>query len=150
MIAALLLLVSLSQAQAQAQLPTEGLELKTLFTTPEERRLIDRNRYQQEPRVAKAEPRPAEPAPEPKPVVPMVTVEKAFVVSGISINPDGSDVAWINGVLYEDGARLEDGIRLRISARDGTIRLIVPGGRSYTARAGERVSVTLRQRAEQR
>jgi len=84
----LILNLLLFGAAAQAQLPVEGLQLKTLFTTPEERALIDRNRYRHEPRVRKPEPEVPQQAPEPEPVA-MISVEAEYRISGISINADG-------------------------------------------------------------
>ncbi len=132
-------------AQVPAQMPAKDLKLKTLFTSPEERALIDRNRYRQDPEPSRVKPAVSRPESAAlAPAVPMVTVEKEITVSGISISPDGVDVAWINGVMYEDGAKLEDGIRLRISTRDGKIRLRAPNGRSFFARAGETIRITYR------
>jgi len=137
-------------AAAEAQLPVEGLQLKTLFTTPEERALIDRNRYRQEPRVRKPEPAVPQQAPEPEPEpVAMITVESEYRISGISINADGEDVAWVNGKQYEDGDRIDEVVRLRISARDGRVRLVAPGGKIYTGSAGDTVVVKYRKQAEQ-
>jgi len=141
--------VLLCGAAARAQLPMEGLQLKTLFTTPEERALIDRNRYRQEPRVRSAEPQPVVEQPSEPAPVPMVTVEKELMISGISISPDGTDVAWINGQMYEDGDRIDGDIRLRISARDGRLRLILPGGKTQSAAAGDRVVVSYRKKSSQ-
>jgi len=134
---------------AVAQLPVEGLQLKTLFTTPEERALIDRNRYREEPRVRKPEPVSPAPQPEPAPATPMITVEREYRISGISINADGADVAWINGEQYEDGARIDKIVRLRINAREGRLKLITPGGKSHVASAGDTVIVKYRKPADQ-
>ncbi len=148
-ILALATIALLGNAATRAQLPMDGLQLKTLFTTPKERALIDRNRYRQEPRVRPAEPQPVVEQPSEPAPVPMVTVEKELMISGISISPDGTDVAWINGQMYEDGDRIDGTIRLRISARDGRLRLIMPGGKSQSAAAGERVVVSYRKKSSQ-
>jgi hypothetical protein len=139
----------LGAVAAEAQLPVEGLQLKTLFTTPEERALIDRNRYRPEPRVRKPEPVSPAPQPEPAPATPMVTVEKEYRISGISINADGADVAWINDEQYEDGERIDGLVRLRINAREGRLKLIAPGGKAYVASAGDTVIVKYRKPADQ-
>ncbi len=135
-------------AAAQAQLPVEGLQLKTLFTTPEERALIDRNRYRDEPREQQPEPAVAQPAPEPEPVA-MITVEAEYRISGISINADGEDVAWVNGEQYGNGDRIDEVVRVRISSRDGRIRLLAPGGKVYTGSAGDTIVVKYRKKADQ-
>ena len=134
---------------AAAELPMEGLQLKTLFTTPEERALIDRNRYREEPRVRTPEPAAAlAPQPEPEQEKPMVRVEKEYQISGISINADGVDVAWINGEEYENGARIDGAVRLRISARDGRLKLIAPDGKIYPGSAGDVLKVSYQKPAE--
>jgi hypothetical protein len=135
----------------QAQLPLEGLQLKTLFTTPEERALIDRNRYRKEPRPRKPEPAvelAQEKKPEPQPAA-MVSVEKEYRILGVSINTDGSAVAWINGEQFENGDRIDGDIRIRISAGEGRVRLTVPGGRTYSASAGDVIEVSYRKRADE-
>jgi len=49
----------------------------------------------------------------------------------------------------EDGERIDKTVRLRISSRDGRVRLVAPGGKVYTGSAGDTVVVKYRKRAEQ-
>ncbi|HUV22068.1 MAG TPA: hypothetical protein VMZ32_09785 [Gammaproteobacteria bacterium] len=116
-------------------------ELATLFTTPQERQLIDANRY----RGDEVEPPPASDEPEQPPISPLtreeVTVE--YRISGISLARDGAHTVWINAIAYEDGALLEDGSRVKIFAGDDIrVRITAPDGKQYFATSGETVSVS--------
>ena len=137
----LCLLAGLVFASSGAALPAMASDLSTLFTTPQERQLINSNRYKRD-------------QPKPQPVV--IEVEEApiqilareevsveYRVSGISLATDGAHTAWINGTAYEDGARLDDGSRLRINAgNDLRVRITAPDGKNYYATGGETLTVT--------
>lgn len=128
------------------QLPALAAELATLFTTPQERRLIDRNRYQQ----AEAEPQP-QPAADPGDVFAVDDVEytleevtREYRVSGITLSREGSHTVWINAKAYEDGARLDDDSRIQVIAGDQIrVRITAPDGRQYLAASGETVEISL-------
>jgi hypothetical protein len=117
-------------------------ELQTLFTTPQERQLINANRYKsdevkpQQVVVDKVDVSPVQ----------MLAQEEVTVdyrVSGISLATDGAHMAWINGIVYEDGARLEDGSRIKIYAGDDIrVRITAPDGKHYFATSGETLTVT--------
>jgi hypothetical protein len=116
-------------------------ELMTLFTTPQERQLINANRYRTE------QPRPS---PEPEevdesPVQQLLQeqVDAEYRVSGISVSAEGAHTAWINGQSYLDGEQLEDGSRVKVIA-DGEIRLRIttPDGKHHYATSGETLSVS--------
>ena len=92
-------------------LPVSGSDLNTLFTTPQERELINSNRYKSD--KPKAQPVAIEIEEAPTAFVMREEVTVEYRVSGISLATDGGHTAWINGMAYEDGARLEDGSRLR-------------------------------------
>jgi len=116
-------------------------DLATLFTTPQERQLINANRYKTE------EPRPT---PEPEeidesPVQQLLQeqVDAEYRISGISVSADGAHTAWINGQSYLDGEQLEDGSRIRVIAGDDIrLRITTPDGKHYYATSGETVSVS--------
>ena len=117
-------------------------ELSTLFTTPQERQLINANRYKSD------EARPQQPvqdAPDESPVQFMVQEEVSveYRISGISLSVDGAHTAWINSVAYEDGAQLDDGSRVMImSGDDVRVRITAPDGEHYFATSGETISVS--------
>ena len=116
-------------------------ELSTLFTTPQERQLINANRYKSD----EVKPQPVQDAPDETPaqfsVQEEISVE--YRVSGISLSTDGVHTAWINSLAYEDGARLDDGSRVMImSGDDVRVRITAPDGEHYFATSGETVSVS--------
>ena len=116
-------------------------ELSTLFTTPQERQLINANRYKSD----EARPQPVQDAPDDSPVQFMVQEEVIveYRVSGISLSADGAHTAWINSLAYEDGARLDDGSRVMIMPGDDVrVRITAPDGKHYFATSGETISVT--------
>jgi hypothetical protein len=116
-------------------------ELQTLFTTPQERQLINSNRY----RSDEVKPQVVVDTVDESPVQMLAQEEKSadYRISGISLATDGAHTAWINGVAYEDGARLEDGSRIRIYAgNDIRVRITAPDGKHYFATSGETLTVT--------
>ena len=116
-------------------------ELSTLFTTPQERQLINANRYKSD----EAKPQPVQDAPDESPVQFMVQEEVSveYRISGISLSADGAHTAWINSVAYEDGARLDDGSRIKImSGDDVRVRITAPDGKQHFAASGETLSVS--------
>ena len=129
-------------APGVAALPASASDLSTLFTTPQERQLINANRYKSdEPRAQPVVVEVEETAPAQFVVREEVSVE--YRVSGISLATDGAHTAWINGMTYEDGARLDDGSRVRISAgSDLRVRITAPDGKHYYAAGGETITVT--------
>ncbi len=125
--------------------PVLAAELATLFTTPQERRLIDRNRYKQ-----------VEMQPEPPAVVEgevididdaefsLEQVTREYRVSGITLSQEGPHMAWINGKAYEDGAMLDDGSRIQVLTGDQIrVRITAPDGKHYLATSGETVEISL-------
>lgn len=117
-------------------------ELKTLFTTPQERQLINANRYKSD--EVKPQQVTVDKVDE-SPVQILAQEEKSvdYRVSGISLATDGAHIAWINGVAFEDGARLEDGSRIKIYAGDDIrVRITAPDGKQYFATSGETLTVT--------
>jgi hypothetical protein len=116
-------------------------ELSILFTTPQERQLINANRYKSD----EVKPQPVQDAPDESPVQFMVQEEVSveYRISGISLSADGAHTAWINSLAYEDGARLDDGGRVRIMAGDDVrVRITAPDGKHYFGTSGETISVS--------
>jgi hypothetical protein len=116
-------------------------ELSTLFTTPQERQLINANRYKSD----EVKLQPEQDVPDESPVQFTVQEEVSieYRISGISLSADGAHTAWINSVAYEDGARLDDGSRIMImSGDDVQVRITAPDGEHYFATSGETVSVS--------
>ncbi len=116
-------------------------EVKTLFTTTQERQIINANRYKNE-EIVKS---PIFEESETEFIAPLVQEEFkiSFVISGITISASGPHFVWINNQLYEDGGHLEDDSLIRV-LHDGNIRVRItaPDGKRYFGTSGETVEVT--------
>jgi hypothetical protein len=120
----------------------QGAELLTLFTTPQERQIINSNRYKNDDGVSM---RPVETDAAPQPVQLLVReqVTREYRVSGITVSSDGSHTVWINSLAYEDGEQLEDSSRVKVIAGDEVkVRITAPDGKQYFAVSGETLEVT--------
>ena len=118
-------------------------DLSTLFTTPQERQLIDANRYRSD-EVKPPQPVQAE-AQDDSPIRMLASEEVSveYQISGISLAGNGAHTVWINAQAYEDGALLEDGSRVKVFAGDDIrVRITVPDGKHYFATSGETLSVS--------
>lgn len=121
----------------------QAADLSTLFTTPEERQIINSNRYKsddntpRQPVVADTE--------EELPIQQLVQEEvtREYRVSGISVSSDGPHTVWINSLAYEDGEQLEDRSRIKVLVGDEIrVRITTPDGKNYFATSGETLEVT--------
>ncbi len=135
------LLLSVAAVLAAAGGAARAAELATLFTTPEERRIINSNRYKGD----EAEVAPPVQAEIEAPVQQLLREEvtREYWISGITVAPEGPHTVWINSKLYEDGAELDDRSRVRVIV-DGDVRVRItsPDGKHYYATSGERLQVT--------
>ena len=124
-----------------AGLQTAMAELSTLFTTQQERQIIDRNRYKNEPvRQVQSEEKPKIEA-----INELVReeVKKSYTISGISISNDGTHSVWINGQIYEDGELIDGKSRLKVvSGSDIKVRITAPDGKHFFGTSGETVEVS--------
>jgi hypothetical protein len=116
-------------------------DLATLFTTPQERQLINTNRYKgDEVKLPQANDEPEQPSIRPL-AQEEVTVD--YRISGISLARDGAHTVWINAIAYDDGALLDDGSRVKIFTGDDIrVRITAPDGKQYFATSGETLSVS--------
>lgn len=117
-------------------------EIATLFTTPQERQIIDSNRYKNE--AAEQNRRPEE-EPEELVISDLVREEVriTYFISGIAISSEGFHSAWINDRLYLDGELIDGNIRLKIIAgTDVRLRMTAPDGRRYYGTSGETLEVS--------
>lgn len=137
-----ILLSGLAVALSLGALPAGGAELSTLFTTPQERQIINANRYKSD------EPKP-EPVVEAEtsdlPVQQLVQEEvtREYAITGISISPEGAHTVWINSQIYEDGEQLADKSRVKVLVgNEIRVRITAPDGRHYFATSGEKLQIT--------
>ena len=117
-------------------------EVSTLFTTQQERQIIDRNRYKNEP-VRQTQPQAEKPKAEAINELVREEVKKSYAISGISISNDGTHAVWINGQFYEDGELLDGKSRLKvITGSDIKVRITAPDGKHFFGTSGETVEVS--------
>ncbi len=116
-------------------------EVKTLFTTIQERQIINANRY----KVEEITRPPVFEESETVFIAPLAQEEFkiSFFISGITISDSGPHFVWINNQRYEDGGHLEDDSLIRV-LHDGKIRVRItaPDGKRYFGTSGETVEVT--------
>ena len=116
-------------------------EIGTLFSTSQERKIIDANRYNSD---AVVNVRVTEETDE------VETLQQAqkevtltYTVSGITISNSGPHFAWINNEVYEDGQQLQDSSRIKVmSGSKVQIRITAPDGKIYYANSGETIDIT--------
>jgi len=131
-------------AVAMAYPPLRAAELSTLFTTPQERQIINSNRYRDD-RPKSAETTTPDGKAIDLSIKPLVREEvvQQYVISGITISADGPHSVWINSSVYEDGERLEDNSRIKVLAGDDLrVRITAPDGKQYYAVAGQTLEIS--------
>jgi hypothetical protein len=122
-------------------------DLLTLFTTPQERQLINANRYNSG--AVKVQPVDDDENDTPIQMLAQEEVTVEYRISGISLAGDGAHTAWINATAYDDGAKLDDGSRIKIFAGDNIrVRITAPDGKQHFATSGETLSVSYMAAAE--
>lgn len=119
------------------------LGLNVLFSTPQERQLINSNRYKmEEDKTAK----PVVASPVASNQISEIVKEQVqvnFTVGGISINNDGSRSAWVNGNKYNQGEKMSDGTVVAVnSGANNSVSLVTPDGMSHRVLPGETINIT--------
>ena len=118
-------------------------ELNTLFTTPQERQIIDSNRYKGD-EVARPQPVVVEDVVE-QPVQQQEReqVTRQYVISGIALSSDGPPTVWINSQPYEDGEQLDDDSKIKVlTGNEIQVRITAPDGKNHYATSGQTIDVT--------
>lgn len=121
-------------------MPLAQAELSTLFTTAQERQLINANRYKTEKvkAVAPVSEEKVVEARQPE----QKEVKRSYKISGITLSADGINTVWINNTVYDDGTMLEDKSKIRIiTGSDVKIRITAPDGKHHYATSGETLEV---------
>lgn len=109
--------------------------LGRLFSTPEERALLDELR--RERNIV---------APDPQAVVtavPDVPAVEQVTIDGVVLRSSGADSAWINGRQVSGGARTREGVRVDTStSRGGRVKITLPSGAdTIDLKPGQRIDV---------
>ena len=116
-------------------------ELSTLFTTPQERELIDSNRYGSGDNKPKVVVKDTIETPVPQMI--QTEVIRQYKISGITISRDGPHTVWINSYAYEDGEVLEDRSKIKVMIGDEIrVRITTPDGKNHYATSGETLEVS--------
>ena len=118
-------------------------DLATLFTTPQERQLINTNRY----KTREARPQPVQVVEEPEESPVQIQLQQEttaeYMISGITLSGDGRHTVWINSIAYDDGAQLDDNSRVKVIGDDGVkVRITTPDGKHYFGSSGDTLEVT--------
>ena len=114
-------------------------DVETLFTTAQERQVIDNNRYKTNPIV---KPRPANETELTEPTA-QVEVKLSYIISGITISNSGPHSVWINNKVYEDGEQLDDNSHIKVlTDKNIRVRITTPDGKNYYGTSGETIEVT--------
>ena len=120
----------------------QSAELSTLFTTPEERQVINSNRYKTEV-TTQVQPVVEDEAVQPVQLIIQEEVTQQYLISGISLSQDGPHTVWINSQAYEDGGRLENNSKIKVLVEgEIKVRITTPDGKHHYATSGETLEVT--------
>lgn len=123
-------------------------ELATLFTTPQERELINSNRYKSE-EITQVQSTQVDEETQPVQLLLQEEVTQLYRISGITVSTDGPHTVWINSMAYEDGDQLEDSSKIKVLAGDEIkVRITAPDGKQYYATSGDILEVTYLAAAE--
>ena len=110
--------------------------LSTLFTTQQEREIIDANRYKNDQQET-LEPQ-VQTAPSVENTDQKEEEKLSFLLSGFTLTQSGQNVAWINGKPYENGSKLDDGSTLIIrKKKDLNVQIKTPDGKYHTLTTGK-------------
>ncbi|MDH3314667.1 MAG: hypothetical protein OER43_02720 [Gammaproteobacteria bacterium] len=130
-------LAGLALAAALTSVPHAGeaQRLGRLFSTPEERALLDELRRDQ--RLVEPEPQSVV---DMNPEVPML---EQVTIDGVVLRSSGANSAWINGQQVSGGARTRDGVRVDASAAgDGQVKITLPSGAdTIDLKPGQKIDV---------
>ncbi len=122
-------------------------ELSTLFTTPQERQIINSNRYKND--AVKLQPNQAATIENPVQLMIQEEVTRQYKITGITVSRDGPHTVWINSTAYEDGVELDDKSKIKIIVGDEIkVRITAPDGKNYYATSGETLEFSYFARVE--
>ena len=119
-----------------------GSELSTLFTTTQERKLISTNRYTSDKVRPRVQSNQEEPATESIQQLVQEEVSETITISGITLSDSGPNIVWINSQAYEDGAKVDDKMRIKVMpGNEVKVRITAPDGKHHFATSGETVEI---------
>jgi hypothetical protein len=119
-----------------------GSELSTLFTTPQERQLINTNRYKSDEVRPRVQSNQEEPATESIQQLVQEEVRETITISGITLSDSGPNMVWINSLAYEDGASIDNKMRIKVMPGSKVkVRITAPDGKHFFATSGETIEI---------
>ena len=127
---------------------TSETEILTLFTTPQERDLINKNRYKKQ--AVKAQVVAAEnEEPEEEKKIEQQEILLSVSLAGVTISQSGQNIAWLNGKAFENGSKLDDGSIVFISSKARTlVQIKTPDGKYHSIATGETIELSYFKRIE--
>ncbi len=133
----MLYLAALSFAAALISVPheAEAQRLGRLFSTPEERALLDELRRDR--RIIEPEPQSV------VDIAPEAQMVEQVTIDGVVLRSSGANSAWINGQQVSGGARTRDGVRVDASAAGGgQVKITLPSGAdTIDLKPGQKIDV---------
>ena len=123
--------------------PAQAASLSTLFTTPEERQIINSNRYKDDrPKLVEVEPEEVRIELSLQPLE-QEEVVREYRISGITLSQDRPHSVWINSVRYKDGEALDNSSQVEVQVGDEIrVRITAPDGRHYFAASGQALEIS--------
>ena len=119
-----------------------GSELSTLFTTPQERKLINTNRYTSDEVLPRVQSNQEEPTTESIQQLVQEEVSETITISCITLSDSGPNMVWVNSQAYEDGASMDNKMRIKVmSGSKVKVRITAPDGKHFFATSGETIEI---------
>lgn len=134
---------------SSTMISVSGSDLSTLFTTPQERQLINANRYQ--PDAAKPLVATTETAFTAQSIQPLVQqeVRETITITAITLSNNGPNRVWINSQVYQDGDSTDDKMHIKVisgnkvkAGNEVKVRITAPDGEHYYATSGETLEIS--------
>ncbi len=112
----------------------EAQRLGRLFSTPEERALLDELR--RERKIVSPDPQVVD-------IVPDTPTVEQVTINGVVLRSGGTNSAWINGRQVDAGARTREGVRVDTSAtQGGRVKITLPSGaETIDLKPGQKIDV---------
>ncbi len=129
-----LVIAGLAAALVLVSFDAEAQRLGRLFSTPEERALLDELR--RERKIVAPDPQVTE-------IVPDTPTVEQVTINGVVLRSGGTNSAWINGRQVDAGARTREGVRVDTSPADGgRVKITLPSGaETIDLKPGQKIDV---------
>lgn len=129
-----LVIWGLTAALVLVSYDAESQRLGRLFSTPEERALLDELR--RERKIVAPDPQVTE-------IVPDTPTVEQVTINGVVLRSGGVNSAWINGRQVDAGARTREGVRVDTSPVDGgRVKITLPSGaETIDLKPGQKIDV---------